>query len=49
MQGEKKKRIARRFMGDDKPCAVAKEGRVHSLPGKYKVVEVDKFSFEKKK
>ena len=47
MDKEKRKRIAKRFLSDDKPCAVAKEGRVHELPEKYKVVDVDKFSFEK--
>lgn len=49
MQNEKKKRIAKRFMDDDRPCAVAREGRVHTLSGDYKIVPVDKFSFEKTK
>lgn len=49
MSVEKRKRIAKRFLSDDKPCAGVKEGRVHNLPDSYKVIKVDKFSFEKKK
>lgn len=48
MDNEAKRRVAERFLSDDKPCAVSKKGRVHELPEKYKVVKVDKFSFEKK-
>lgn len=48
MDKEERKRIARRFIEDDKPCAVAREGRVHKLPEDYKVIEVDKLSLDKK-
>jgi hypothetical protein len=48
MDNEAKKRVAERFLRDDKPCDVSKKGLVHELPEKYKVVKVDKFSFEKR-
>ena len=44
---DKQKRIAKRFLSDDMPCAVAKEGRKHVLPRKFEIRKVDKFSFEK--
>ena len=49
MDKKDRKRVSERFLNDDKPCAVSKEGRVHELPEKYEVVKVDRFSFEKRK
>lgn len=44
---EKQRRIAKRFLDDDKPCAVAKDSKKHVLPRKFEIKRVDKLSIEK--
>ena len=43
---EKQVRIAKRFLDDDKPCAVDASSKKHVLSRKYEVKKVNKLSIE---